>query len=188
MSFCSLTKGITPKIRMSRFVLINSVLLNRLRVWMLKRTPQRNKNNFITCNAWAVAIVLQPRRGPAPHNTKVSEARWGSLVRSKGSAHTLVDMNLRATELHQGTLLSDTEAMHFEQLFPVHHSTSAGEYVRCVVFLCVTDGESRTEIHPKFQNCADRRSIFPQNLYIYQVVLQQDTPPPPTSPPTPSYW
>ena len=33
--FCSLIKGITPKIRMLCFVLINSVLLNLLCVWIL---------------------------------------------------------------------------------------------------------------------------------------------------------
>ena len=35
MLFCSLIKGITPKIRMSCFVLINSVLFNLLRIWTL---------------------------------------------------------------------------------------------------------------------------------------------------------
>ena len=34
MSFCSLTKGITPKTHMLCFVLINSVLLNLLCVWI----------------------------------------------------------------------------------------------------------------------------------------------------------
>ena len=42
------------------------------------RLKQKQNKNCITCNAWVVAIVLQPRRGPAPHNTKVSEARWVS--------------------------------------------------------------------------------------------------------------
>ena len=35
MSFCGLIKGITPKIRMLRFVLINNVLLDLLCVWIL---------------------------------------------------------------------------------------------------------------------------------------------------------
>ena len=35
MSFCSLIKGITPKIRVLCFVLINSVLLNLLCVWII---------------------------------------------------------------------------------------------------------------------------------------------------------
>jgi len=33
--FCSLKKGITPKIRLLCFVMINSVLLNLLYVWIL---------------------------------------------------------------------------------------------------------------------------------------------------------
>ena len=35
MSFCSLIKGIAPKIRMLCFVLINSVILNVSCVWIL---------------------------------------------------------------------------------------------------------------------------------------------------------
>ena len=40
MSFCSLIKGINPKIRMLCFVLINSVLLNLLCVWKLSSTVE----------------------------------------------------------------------------------------------------------------------------------------------------
>ena len=36
MSFCSLIKGITPKIRTLYFVLVNNVRFDRLHVWILK--------------------------------------------------------------------------------------------------------------------------------------------------------
>ena len=36
MSFCSLIKRITPKIRVLYFVLINNVLIKLSRVWILK--------------------------------------------------------------------------------------------------------------------------------------------------------
>ena len=36
MLFCSLTKGLTTKLRMLCFVIINSVLLNVLRVWIFR--------------------------------------------------------------------------------------------------------------------------------------------------------
>ena len=40
--FCSLKKGITPKIRMLCFVLMYSLLFNHLRVWILKSLDSSN--------------------------------------------------------------------------------------------------------------------------------------------------
>ena len=46
MSFCSLIKGITPKIRMLCFVLINSVILNLWCIWILRITVQSPSRFF----------------------------------------------------------------------------------------------------------------------------------------------
>ena len=47
---CSLIKGITPKIRMSCFVLITSVLLNLLCVWSVNQRLLRNRPGSGSCN------------------------------------------------------------------------------------------------------------------------------------------
>ena len=44
--FCSLIKGITPKIRMLCFVLIHCVLLNLLCVWIVSDTARRTTNSI----------------------------------------------------------------------------------------------------------------------------------------------
>ena len=57
VSFCSLIKGITPKIRMLCFVLINRVLLNFLCVWLFNYSRVWRKGSLIFYAQSTVTVI-----------------------------------------------------------------------------------------------------------------------------------
>ena len=72
MSFCSLIKGIIPKTRMLCFVLINNVLLNLSRVWLLICSEQQLREQSglerpaVQSQSGRGAGLLHPQEQDAP--------------------------------------------------------------------------------------------------------------------------